>query len=68
MSRPDATGCEWCPEHDRPAWDTDEHTRTTPAIVIVGHDPNWFLCASCAELPHFRRYTTRRPMLGVSGG
>lgn len=61
-------GCEWCPEHDRPAWTADEHTRTTPATVILGRDPNWFLCEACAALPHFRRFTTRRPMAARAAG
>lgn len=59
------TGCEWNPDTNAPAHADDVHNTTVPATIIVGVDPNWFLCASCSALARFRRYRVRRPMLGA---
>ena len=53
-------GCFWCPEEDRPAYDTDVHYQTVPAAVIVGANVTWRLCEECAKLPRFRRFRSRR--------
>ncbi len=53
-----ADQCEWEPKHGRPA-----HTEDEPhadATVSVGADGQWHLCASCAQLPQFKRFTTRK--------
>jgi hypothetical protein len=55
-------GCEWEPARDRPAFDSDEHHRTTRATVLVGHDGAWRLCDRCSMLSRFRRYRVRRPI------
>ena len=57
------SGCEWNPATNEPAYETDEHTRTTPAVVSVGRNGDWHLCASCAALPRFKRFTSRSPVL-----
>lgn len=58
--------CEWDPERDAPAemrideWDERGHA---PATVVVGSGRNnWHLCASCADLPRFRRFRARTPI------
>jgi hypothetical protein len=67
--------CEWDPEHNRPAkradlWgkDSDGAIRRrdvgtgcpNPAQVVLGANGAWRLCATCAELPRFRRYRVAR--------
>lgn len=32
------------------------------ATVCVGYDGAWHLCASCAALPEFRKYRSKRPL------
>lgn len=56
-------GCEWCPDADRPSYGGDKHYETTPAEVMVGAGTPWRLCASCAKLPRFARYRTRRAIV-----
>lgn len=52
--------CEWNPLMSRPAYIHEgAHARAT---VCVGAEDAWHLCASCAELPKFKRYTVRRPI------
>lgn len=53
-------GCEWNPDEKRPATADDKHYQTAAAVFIVGADGQWRLCSSCAALPHFGRYRTRR--------
>lgn len=55
-------GCEWNPDEDRPAWNTDEHHCTVQAEVLVGADGQWRLCSPCSRLPKFRAFRTRRPL------
>ncbi len=57
--------CEWDPEHGRPAHVDDEpHGEAT---VSVGADGQWHLCASCAALPLFDRFTVRKPLRRPGG-
>ena len=61
MSGPlERDGCEWSPEDDRPALSSDVHHQTTPAMFIIGADGQWRLCSSCAVLPRFKRFRTKR--------
>lgn len=60
-------GCEWNPVDDRPAWDTDEHYRTTPAVLIVGANGQWRLCWDCARLLRFKWYRKRRRIRALEG-
>lgn len=53
-----ADQCEWEPKHGRPAHLDDEHHGD--ATVSVGADGQWHLCKSCAQLPQFKRFTTRK--------
>ncbi len=56
--------CEWDPEHGRPA-----HVDDAPhgdATVSLG-DGQWHLCASCAALPAFDRFTVRKPLRQAGG-
>ena len=53
-------GCEWNPSNDSPAYDTDEHYRNTDATMLVGADGQWRLCDSCAKLPRFNEFRTRK--------
>lgn len=55
-------GCEWRPDEDRPAYDSDDHSKGNPAEVIVGANGQWRLCASCARLPAFKRFRVVRPV------
>lgn len=57
-------GCEWNPEEGRAAYDADKHYRKNRATVIVGADGDWRLCASCAELPEFKRFRRRKRIDG----
>lgn len=62
-------GCEWNPEKDTEAFDTDAHFQQTPAEMLVGTriDQNWRLCRACASLPRFRRFkVTPIPKAGES--
>lgn len=56
-------GCEWEPTADRPAYDSDEHSLETPAEIMVGAGAPWLLCASCAELPRFKRFRVRKAIV-----
>lgn len=49
--------CEYNPEAKRAAYGFEVHG---PAEWIVGHDGKWRLCDSCARLPEFKRYRTRK--------
>ena len=53
-------GCEWCPSEDRRAQAVDAHHRAVPAAFILGRDAEWRLCAPCADLPRFARFSVRR--------
>ena len=55
-------GCEWCPEEDRSAYETDTHYRSTPAEFLVGADGQWRLCSGCVNLPKFKRFRVIRPV------
>jgi hypothetical protein len=61
-----ADRCEWNPKAGCPArLDDEPHGNAT---VSVG-DGEWHLCARCAALPAFERFTVRKalPLRGVEG-
>ena len=62
MSENGGDGCEWNPTEERASWSGDVHFDATPAAVIVGADGQWRLCESCAALPHFARFKSRKPI------
>lgn len=53
---------EWDPGRNRPATEIRPHGCTVrdgcehQAVVRLGAKGDWHLCATCAELPRFRRY------------
>ncbi len=51
--------CEWNPEAGRAVYCSETHG---PATTIVGAKGKWRLCDSCAALPHFKRFRSRRPV------
>ncbi len=53
--------CEWNPEENRASL-AGEHE--VPVEVLVGANGLWRLCASCAALPKFGRYTVREEVKG----
>ena len=57
--------CEWSPRDGRAAYADEVHAK---ADVIVGADGQWRLCESCAALPHFKRFRTRRPIATTGNG
>lgn len=52
--------CEFNPDAGRAAYRNEVHA---PAEFIIGANGQWRLCASCAALPHFKRFRTRRPVV-----
>jgi hypothetical protein len=56
--------CEWAPKFNEPAKiDAGMHLGCqNEATLSVGRGKNWHLCASCAELPRFKRMTARTPL------
>lgn len=56
--------CEWHPAADRPAIIGD--APHADATVSLG-DGDWHLCAACAALPRFARFTMRRPLRRPEG-
>lgn len=60
--------CEWDPTRNEPArvrgWKAgDREGCPNEATVSVGRDGMWRLCESCAALPAFDRFTSRRPLV-----
>ena len=54
-------GCEWCPEENRLAYDTDAHFNEVQAIWMVGSGKRMHrLCGGCAALPVFERLRRRK--------
>lgn len=56
-------GCEWEPSESRPALSTDEHFKTTPAVLMLGSPVAWRLCRECAGLPDFKRFRKRKDIV-----
>jgi hypothetical protein len=52
--------CEWNPAENRPAFEGDPSHGE--AVMMVGVDGKWHLCASCASSETFKRYRVRRPL------
>lgn len=53
-------GCEWNPLAGEPAYETDEHHKTSFATWSIGEGKNNIhLCESCAALPRFKRLRKR---------
>jgi hypothetical protein len=55
-----ASDCEWNPTAGRAALSGDPSHGE--AIVCVGAKGLWHLCATCAALPRFNIYRTRKPL------
>lgn len=57
--------CEWNPSENRAAcvWPDGRHEGCqNEALVSVGSNGMWHLCACCAILPRFKRFRTRTPL------
>jgi hypothetical protein len=52
--------CEYNPDQKRAAYDNEVHAQ---AEFIVGSNGKWRLCASCASLPEFKKYSVRRRII-----
>jgi hypothetical protein len=64
MSRFAPDPCEWNPAAELPRREGD--ARHGDATVSLG-DGEWHLCAACAALPRFARFTARRPITRPEG-
>lgn len=55
-------GCEWSPSRSDACYADDPHwlDRSVKAEWIVGAKSQWRLCESCASLPKFKRFTSRK--------
>lgn len=52
--------CEYNPRQGRAKYEGEPcHNEAT---VSVGADGKWHLCESCAALPDFKRFRSRRPI------
>jgi len=62
----DAEKCEWNPVTNRAATDIPGDGCWKVATVCVGRGKhNWHLCAECAALPAFRRFS-KRPLRAIA--
>lgn len=58
--------CEWDPERGEPARIGDGCERA--AVLSVGANGQFHLCAECAALPRFKRFRRRVPLVPVHRG
>jgi len=55
--------CEWAPIADRASFGGDDaYACPNQAELSVGSDGRWHLCSSCAALPRFSRFRSRKPL------
>jgi len=54
--------CEWDPVNNRAAGTSGHFGCLNDAVWSIGAKGDWHLCASCARLPRFARYTVRKPL------
>lgn len=55
--------CEYDPVRHAARYDGEGCTN--PATLNVGANGKWHICASCAALPEFSKYRSRRILPGV---